>query len=71
MEVEATAKKWGSSIGIIIPKEAVDKEGIRPNDRVRVRVSKTPLARTLWELGPLKRKESTQKAKDEIRELWE
>ena len=27
MEVEAIAKKWGSSIGFIVPREVVEKEG--------------------------------------------
>lgn len=36
----ATAKKWGNSIGLVIPAEVVRKEGIRPGDAVEIAVRK-------------------------------
>ncbi|MBI2093824.1 MAG: AbrB/MazE/SpoVT family DNA-binding domain-containing protein [Candidatus Omnitrophica bacterium] len=33
---EATVKKWGSSLGIIIPKEVAEKEGIKDGEKVSV-----------------------------------
>jgi antitoxin component of MazEF toxin-antitoxin module len=35
IECEATVKKWGNSVGIIIPKDVVATRGIRENSRVR------------------------------------
>lgn len=32
----ATAKRWGNSIGLVIPAEVVKREGIRPGDAVDV-----------------------------------
>ena len=34
--IEAEAKKWGSSIGIIIPKDVVKKERIREGQKVEI-----------------------------------
>jgi antitoxin component of MazEF toxin-antitoxin module len=70
-EIECITRKWGSSVGIVIPKEIVEKEHIKPNEKVRVTVNKITLARDLWNLGPLVRKDkSTQKVKDELRAGW-
>jgi ABC-type proline/glycine betaine transport system substrate-binding protein len=35
IEVETVAKKWGNSIGLIIPKDVADKKGIKENTKVR------------------------------------
>ncbi len=40
IEVVAKPKKWGNSIGIIIPKEIVDSEKITPKDELIVRIEK-------------------------------
>ncbi len=40
MEVTAKPKKWGNSIGIIIPKEIVDLEKITTDDELVVRIEK-------------------------------
>lgn len=69
-EIECRTRKWGSSIGIVIPNEVVQREHIKPDEVVRVQVRKMPFARELWNLGPLARKESTQKIKDELRKGW-
>ncbi len=34
--VLAKAKKWGNSIGLVIPSDLVKREGIRPGDTVEV-----------------------------------
>ncbi|MFB6100474.1 MAG: AbrB/MazE/SpoVT family DNA-binding domain-containing protein [Candidatus Nanohalobium sp.] len=39
-EIETEAKKWGNSIGVRIPKEAVEEEGIEPEDTVLIDVKK-------------------------------
>lgn len=69
-EIECVAKKWGSSLGIIIPHDIVQEQNIKPEEKIRVVIKKTPLAEELWELGPLSKTESTQKIKDELRSGW-
>ena len=69
-EVECTTKKWGSSIGIVIPKSVVERENIKPNEKIHIVVKKVTLARDLWGLAPFKKKESGQEAKDWMRKGW-
>lgn len=69
MEVEAIAKKWGSSIGFVIPKEVVEKEKIKPNSKVKFEIIKvTDISDTF---GKLKRKVSGQEFKDRARAGWQ
>ena len=69
MEAEAVAKKWGSSLGFIIPKNIVDKEKIKPHSKVIFEIIKvTDISDTF---GKLKRKVSGQKFKDLARKGWE
>ena len=70
MAVTVVTKKWGNSIGVVIPKEVVEKESITPNQQLQivVRPLKKPLAKLF---GTLKTGKSAQEHKDEIRkELW-
>ncbi len=36
----ATVKKWGNSIGLVVPADVVRREGIRPGDAVEIEVRK-------------------------------
>lgn len=38
--IKATAKKWGSSIGIIIPKDIVEKEKIKEGQDIEIFLKK-------------------------------
>ena len=68
MEAEAIARKWGDSIGFIVPKEVVDKENIKPNSKVKFEIIKvTDISDTF---GKLKRKVSGQEFKDRARAGW-
>ena len=40
-EVECTTRQIGGSIGVILPKELVEKESIGPNQKIRLRIKKT------------------------------
>ncbi len=40
MEVNTKPKKWGNSIGIIIPKEVIDLEKITTDDELIVHIEK-------------------------------
>ncbi len=70
-EVEVIAKKWGSSLGIIIPKSLVEQEHIVENEKVKIEVKKTHTAREVWGLIPCGWKKTTQELKNEVRQGWE
>ncbi|MEK6812053.1 MAG: hypothetical protein AABX76_00680 [Nanoarchaeota archaeon] len=40
MALEVKTKKWGNSIGIIIPSEAVEKFNIKPEEKIVIEISK-------------------------------
>lgn len=70
IEIESQVKKWGNSLGIVIPKETAERMKIEPKQRIRVMILKkrNVLAETF---GTLKFKKSTARMMREIdRELW-
>lgn len=71
MQVKAIARKWGSSIGVIIPKEVVEARNIKENDEITIHVEKEkPKAGVLFGRLPHWKK-SAQELKDEMRAGWE
>ncbi len=71
MEIKTTAKRWGSSIGVIIPKEVVDAKKIKENDKITIEIKTRPLAGNMFGRFPkLTSGKSAQELKDEIREGW-
>ena len=69
-EAECVTKRWGSSIGVVIPRDVVQKENIRINEKICIIVKKMPTAKDIWNIGPLRRTESTQDIKDELKKGW-
>ena len=69
VEIETKTRKWGSSIGVILPKALVDEIGIRPNEKIILEVKKRPLAKEFFGRFP-HWKRPTQKIKDEMRAGW-
>ncbi len=67
MEAEVKAKKMGGSIGIIIPKEIVERERINVEDIIKVKIEKKDNLSFLWAKGK-DIKKSTQKIMEEIDE---
>ena len=70
MEIKTIAKRWGSSIGIIIPKEVVESNKIRENDTIKIEIKNRPLAKEFFGRFKGKFKHSTQELKDEARRGW-
>ena len=69
VEIETKTRKWGSSIGVVLPKEVVDEIGIKPNEKITIDIKKRPLAKEFF--GLLKDwKRPTQEIKDEMRAGW-
>ncbi len=69
MSIQANVKKWGNSMGIILPKNFVEEKKLEENDIVFVNVVKKVDVKHLF--GSLKRKVSGQKFKNMVRKEWE
>jgi len=69
-EVECVAKKWGNSIGIVLPKDAVKEECIKPNEKLVCDIKKIRKSKEFFGLLP-KWKTDTQKLKDRLRGGWD
>ena len=69
-EIETKTRKWGSSIGVILPKVLVDEVGIKPNETIVIEVKKRHKAKEFFGLFPRTSKKTAQQIKDEIRQGW-
>ena len=71
MEIVAKAKKWGSSLGVIIPKDIVERFGIKEENEVILDVKPTGISDALrksWGVCKGKGERKTaQEWKDEFR----
>ena len=68
MAIEVVVKKWGNSVGVILPKELVERESIKENEKVLLEVVKEANLKRIF--GSLKRKMSGQEFKDMVKEGW-
>ena len=67
----STVRRWGRSLGVVIPREEVVRKGLRPGQRVQVTVE--PLAGPddfSGLAGTVTWRKKAQEYKDEIRRLW-
>ena len=69
MAVEVVLKRWGNSMGVVLPKEMVEKEELKENQRVLIEVIKEADLTDIF--GTLKRKMSGQEFKNMVRKGWE
>ena len=71
IEVEAKVRKWGRSLGVVLPKKKIIKEGIKENETVVLLIGKRTNA--LKEtFGTFKFKRTTQEILDESdKEDWD
>ena len=70
VEITSQVRRWGRSVGIVIPKETVKKANIKAGDEIRLFVigKNNPLQETF---GILKPKRPTEQVLKEVdRELW-
>ena len=69
VNIDVITRKWGNSIGIILPKEAIEKEHIRENQKINILISKkTNVLNETFGMLKRKLKKSSQEMKDELRE---
>ena len=66
MEIKAKTRKWGNSIGVIIPKEVIKEQNIKPDQEVTLMISKKQITKgkDIW--GTLKFKKSTEELMREV-----
>ena len=69
MEVTTRLKRWGNSIGIIIPAEKLREKNFKEDEEVVITIEKKNTIKDLF--GSLKNlKIDSQKMKDELRKEW-
>ena len=70
---ETHPKKWGNSLGVVIPKEILDNEGVAEDDEVTVMIMKTKKStlRDMFGIAKRKSKKTTQQIMDEIDEGYD
>jgi len=70
MAIQVKAKKWGNSIGFIIPSEAIEKLHIKPDENLEIEISKS--SNVLKEMfGTMKSKKSAKQMIEEVRKELE
>lgn len=71
-KVKVKAKRWGSSLGFIIPNEVVREQKIREGDELEIELQKMTDIERLFGIAHGKRRPgmTTQKIKDGLRGGW-
>ena len=69
IEINTKIKKWGNSLGLIIPKDITRKQHIRPKQDIRVFIEKSG-ASTVSDVFGIGRKLSTRKALEKVDKLF-
>ncbi len=67
--VEVIVKKWGNSLGVILPKELIKQRKIRLNQKINLELSEKDSLKDIF--GTLPRMISGQKFKDMARKGWQ
>ncbi len=66
-EINCELRKWGRSIGVVIPKESVIKEHLKEGDKIKILITKkNNVLREMF--GSLKLKRSSEEMLKEIDE---
>ncbi len=73
MAVMVKTKKWGNSIGVIIPSETVERLSIKPEEEIVIEIGKkNSVLKEMF--GAMKSKKSTEKilkeARKELESKW-
>jgi antitoxin component of MazEF toxin-antitoxin module len=69
MQTKARLKRWGSSLGLVVPSDVVKRENLKEGEEVVVSIhKKNPLMETFGTLRDWKA--DAQRVKDEARKGW-
>ncbi len=71
MEIKTKTRKWGNSLGVILPKLVVESRKIRENDEIVIKIIKQPILSKLFGKFPRTSKKTAQEIKDEARKGWD
>ncbi|AJF59965.1 MAG: hypothetical protein J4224_00505 [Candidatus Diapherotrites archaeon] len=66
IEYEVQLKKWGNSVGLIVPKEALEKESLKPRQMVRAIITPIKTLKVKDIFGKLRLKKPTAQIMAEI-----
>ena len=67
MQGKARLKRWGNSYGVVVPKEVVEKEGLKEGEEVEITVRKASDIKHLFGKYQFK---DLQFQKEEMRKGW-
>ncbi len=73
MAIEVKTKKWGNSIGIIIPSETIDKLKIKPEEKIIIIIEKkTNVLKEMFGIAKSKKsaKQMVKEAREELESKW-
>lgn len=72
MEIETLTRKWGNSIAVIIPSSVVEREKLKENEKVTIKIEKKSRIRVKDIFGMLKDwKRSSEEIIKEARKGWD
>ncbi|PIZ82677.1 hypothetical protein COX97_03590 [Candidatus Pacearchaeota archaeon CG_4_10_14_0_2_um_filter_05_32_18] len=70
MKLQTVLRKWGNSIGVVIPREIIEKERLREGEEVIIDIENKNDIKNIF--GSLKDwRINSQKMKEELRRGWE
>ncbi len=70
MEITTRLKRWGNSLGIVVPIETIKQKSLQEDEEVIITIEKRKKTREIF--GSLRNwKIDTQKVKDDLRKEWE
>jgi len=70
LEAELKVRKWGNSLGVVLPNEIVKKNGLKEGSVIEVFIPQKSKISLEKVFGTAKFKKSTQQLKDEMRAGW-
>ncbi|MBI4174113.1 MAG: hypothetical protein HY517_00580 [Candidatus Aenigmarchaeota archaeon] len=68
-EIECRTRRIGGSIGVILPKDVVEKESIEPDQNITIRIRSRVKVKDVFGMFP-NWKTPTQRLKNEARKGW-
>ena len=71
MFVNVKLRKWGNSLGAVIPKDVVREVGLKENATVSISINEVRANTAREVFGTYKTKESAQSIKNWLRKEWE
>lgn len=69
MTAEVEVRKWGNSMGVILPRELIKAKELKQHDKVLIDVTRKADLTKFF--GSFKTRKSGQRFKDMVREGWQ